>query len=163
MRTYNNNISARANESLTKREKTVKLQKRAILISLVMIVSLIILLGSSIHALANSSDNRPVNKYYTSITVENGDTLWNIADEYISGYDIDKNDYIAEVSALNNLSKDEIHAGQSIVVAYYTRDVKQLKMMDIPPILNNYTFSIFISIVIKYTKLKKSSASFIMC
>ena len=89
-----------------------------------MIVSLIILLGSSIHALANSSDNRPVNKYYTSITVENGDTLWNIADEYISGYDIDKNDYIAEVSALNNLSKDEIHAGQSIVVAYYTRDVK---------------------------------------
>lgn len=124
MRTYNNNISARANESLTKREKTVKLQKRAILISLVMIVSLIILLGSSIHALANSNDNRPVNKYYTSITVENGDTLWDIADEYISGYDIDKNDYIAEVSALNNLSKDEIHAGQSIVVAYYTRDVK---------------------------------------
>ena len=87
-------------------------------------ISLIILLGSSIHALANSSDNRPVNKYYTSITVENGDTLWDIADEYISGYDIDKNDYIAEVSALNNLSKDEIHAGQSIVVAYYTRDVK---------------------------------------
>lgn len=124
MRTYNNNISARANESLTKREKTVKLQKRAILISLVMIVSLIILLGSSIHALANSSDNRPVNKYYTSITVENGDTLWDIADEYISGYDIDKNDYIAEVSVLNNLSEDEIHAGQSIVVAYYTRDVK---------------------------------------
>lgn len=124
MRTYNNNISAKANESLTKREKTVKAQKRAIFISLVMIVSLIILLGSSIHALANSSDNRPVNKYYTSITVENGDTLWDIADEYISGYDIDKNDYIAEVSVLNNLSEDEIHAGQSIVVAYYTRDVK---------------------------------------
>ena len=124
MRAYNNNISAKANESLAKRERTVRLQKRVIFITLVTIVSLIILLGSSIHALASSNDNRPVNKYYTSITVEDGDTLWNIADEYISGYNVDKTDYIDEISELNNLSDGNIHAGQSIVVAYYTRDVK---------------------------------------
>lgn len=124
MRAYNNNISAKANESLAKRERTVRLQKRVIFISLVTIVSLIILLGSSIHALASSNDNRPVNKYYTSITVEDGDTLWDIADEYISGYNVDKADYIDEISQLNNLSDGNIHAGQSIVVAYYTRDVK---------------------------------------
>lgn len=124
MRTYNNNISAKANESLAKRERTVRLQKRVIFITLVTIVSLIILLGSSIHALASSNDNRPVNKYYTSITVEDGDTLWDIADEYISGYNVDKTDYIDEISELNNLSDGNIHAGQSIVVAYYTRDVK---------------------------------------
>lgn len=124
MRAYNNNISAQANESLAKRERTVRLQKRVIFITLVTIVSLIILLGSSIHALASSNDNRPINKYYTSITVEDGDTLWDIADEYISGYNVDKTDYIDEISELNNLSDGNIHAGQSIVVAYYTRDVK---------------------------------------
>lgn len=124
MRAYNNNISAKANESLAKRERTVKLQKRVIFITLVTIVSLIILLGSSIHALASSNDNHPVNKYYTSITVEDGDTLWDIADEYISGYNVDKADYVNEISELNNLSDGNIHAGQSIVVAYYSRDVK---------------------------------------
>lgn len=124
MRAYNNNISAKANESLTKRERAVKMQKRIIFITLVTIVSLIILLGSSIHALASLNDNRPVNKYYTSITVEDGDTLWDIADEYISGYNVDKADYVNEISELNNLSDGNIHAGQSIVVAYYSRDVK---------------------------------------
>ena len=78
----------------------------------------------SINTSAHTTDEETNFKYYTSITVAYGETLWDIADEYISGYDIDKNDYIAEVSALNNLSKDEIHAGQSIVVAYYTKDVK---------------------------------------
>lgn len=124
MRAYNSNISAKANESLTKRERTVRLQKRIIFLTLVTVVSIVILLGSSIHALANSNDNRPVNKYYTSITVENGDTLWDIADTYISGYDVDKADYVNEISQLNNLSDGCIHAGQSIVVAYYTRDEK---------------------------------------
>lgn len=124
MRAYNNNISAKANESLTKRERAVKMQKRIIFITLVTIASLIILLGSSIHALANSNDNRPVNKYYTSITVEDGDTLWDIADEYISGYNVDKAEYVNEISELNNLSDGNIHAGQSIVVAYYSRDIK---------------------------------------
>ena len=124
MRAYNNNISAKANESLTKRERAVKMQKRIIFITLVTIASLIILLGSSIHALARSNDNRPVNKYYTSITVEDGDTLWDIADEYISGYNVDKAEYVNEISELNNLSDGNIHAGQSIVVAYYSRDIK---------------------------------------
>ena len=61
---------------------------------------------------------------YTQIQYQKG----NIDEKYVIVKDrikeILENDYIAEVSALNNLSKDEIHAGQSIVVAYYTRDVK---------------------------------------
>ena len=56
--------------------------------------------------------------------MEDGDTLWDIADEYISGYNVDKADYVNEISELNNLSDGNIHAGQSIVVAYYSRDVK---------------------------------------
>lgn len=62
-------------------------------------------------------------KYYTSITVNTGDTLWNIADEYID-YDFykNKNSYISEVKHINHLEEDMITAGQTLVVPYYSLD-----------------------------------------
>ena len=59
------------------------------------------------------------NKYYTSIQIESGDTLWAIASEYISDDYTDMNEYIREVCSINHISEDEIHAGQYIVVPYY--------------------------------------------
>lgn len=58
-------------------------------------------------------------KYYTSIRIEAGDTLWGIANEYMTDDYIDVNVYIEEVCAINHISRDEIHAGQYIVVPYY--------------------------------------------
>lgn len=62
-------------------------------------------------------------KYYTSITVNTGDTLWNIADEYID-YDFykNKNSYISEVKLINHLEEDTISAGQTLVVPYYSSE-----------------------------------------
>lgn len=62
-------------------------------------------------------------KYYTSITVNTGDTLWNIADEYID-YDFykNKNSYISEVKHINHLEEDTISAGQTLVVPYYSSE-----------------------------------------
>lgn len=58
-------------------------------------------------------------KYYTSIQVEAGDTLWTIASEHISAEYDDLNEYITEVCSINHISKDEIHAGQYLVIPYY--------------------------------------------
>lgn len=63
------------------------------------------------------------NKYYTSIQIESGDTLWAIADEYITDEYSDMNEYIREVCSINHISEDEIHAGQYIVVPYYAASV----------------------------------------
>ena len=58
-------------------------------------------------------------KYYKSIVIEDGDTLWSIAKEYCTDYSVDTQDYIDEVKELNNLSSNEIHQGQHLLIAYY--------------------------------------------
>ena len=125
MRKYNDKISAKANESLRKRETVVRRQRGILAVAIILVVAFGILLGSSINALASSDkDISSYNKYYVSIQVESGDTLWTIADEYIDGFNLSKNDYIAEVCQINQISEDEIHAGDYIVVPYYSQDVK---------------------------------------
>ena len=125
MRKYNNKISQRANVSLKKREVVVRRQKRMLALVVLIIISLGILLGTSVNTLASSkADVGSYNKYYTSVRVEAGDTLWTIAEEYIADFNIDKQDYIAEICSINEICEDEIHAGDYIVVAYYSKDMK---------------------------------------
>lgn len=83
----------------------------------------IILLGSSIHAFAGSKENQPLHKYYTSVRVESGDTLWNIAEQYKTE-DASTKAYVKELCKLNKICENEIHAGDYIVVAYYSTDLK---------------------------------------
>ena len=61
-------------------------------------------------------------KYYTSVTVENGETLWDIADEYVDyNYYKNKNSYITEVQRINHLDENCcLVAGQTIILPYYS-------------------------------------------
>lgn len=61
-------------------------------------------------------------KYYTSVVIEPGETLWNLADEYIDyNHYKDKNKYVAEVQRINHLDSDyTIYAGQMLIVPYYS-------------------------------------------
>lgn len=63
-------------------------------------------------------------KYYTSITVAYGETLWDIADEYIDYNKYkNKNEYIAEVQSINHLKDtDAIRFGQSLIIPYYSSE-----------------------------------------
>lgn len=63
-------------------------------------------------------------KYYTSITVQYGETLWDISDDYIDYNQYkDKSVYIAEVQSINHLDNDtQIRAGQSLIVPYYSSE-----------------------------------------
>lgn len=63
-------------------------------------------------------------KYYTSIQVKSGDTLWSIADRYLSSEYSDRSAYMDELVALNNLSDTTIHAGQYLTVSYYSESKK---------------------------------------
>ena len=55
-------------------------------------------------------------KYYTSIMIEPGDTLWSIAYEYITPEYNGIEEYIAELRRLNHLDGDKIHAGRYLAV-----------------------------------------------
>ena len=62
--------------------------------------------------------------YFTNITVDEGDTLWSIAqanidyDYYDSIYD-----YMEQLKDINNLTTDDINAGDNMIVIYYADSV----------------------------------------
>ncbi len=125
MRKYNHKISKRANESLKKREVVVRRQRSVLAVAIFIVISLGILLGTSMNAMASSkADIASYNKYYATVRVESGDTLWDMADEYIEGFNISKTEYIAEVCQLNGICEDDICAGEYVVMPYYSQEVK---------------------------------------
>ena len=91
-----------------------QLIQRILLISMIL---LSILLGTTI---VNASDTGQPVKYYTSIEVQSGDTLWSIASDHITEEYRDMNAYIDEVCSINKISQNEIHAGQYLTIPYYS-------------------------------------------
>lgn len=63
-------------------------------------------------------------KYYTSIRVDGGDTLWEIAEEYRTEEYEDINSYIDEVKKINHLSTSKITDGMYLCIPYYTQEYK---------------------------------------
>jgi LysM repeat protein len=81
-----------------------------------------VLIGSNLldSSKSEAENSKEIYKYYTSIQVESGDTLWSIADKYASSEYSDRDTYMKELLALNHLSDTTIHSGQYLTVAYYS-------------------------------------------
>ena len=123
-RTHNDKISLKANESLARRAQKVQMEKRLIVVIGIIVISLGILLGSSISAFASAREKARIHKYYTSIQLRQGDSLWELAGEYAST-DQSEQEFIDEVCEVNGISESNIlHSGQYLVVPYYS-DVEQ--------------------------------------
>lgn len=58
-------------------------------------------------------------KVITSIYIEDGDTLWDIASRYYTEDCRNIRSYIKEIKKCNNLTSDQIHAGKYLIVPYY--------------------------------------------
>ena len=111
-RVYNEKISPRANESLTRREHTVQTQKRVIV--LVCIITF-----------AGSRAEQPIHKYYTSVQLQKGDSLWSLADQYAASDRTSRAQFIDEVCELNGISEDNtLHSGEYLVVSYYSPEIR---------------------------------------
>ena len=64
------------------------------------------------------TDTVQLNKYYKTITIQPGDTLWSIAGEYKLSSCSTK-DYVEELMVMNDLSSDNITAGMKLIITYY--------------------------------------------
>ncbi|MBQ1682531.1 MAG: LysM peptidoglycan-binding domain-containing protein [Agathobacter sp.] len=122
MRAYNTRISAKANESLSRREAIVSTQKRMIFVVVILCISLLILGSSTYVAFAKSDNQHEPVKQYISIQIQSGETLWSIASEYVKDTNVSKEEYIAEVTSVNNLKDSQIHSGQYIIIPKYVFD-----------------------------------------
>lgn len=62
---------------------------------------------------------RPLNRYYTSIQLRKGDSLWNIAERYREGSGYTPKEYIEELKRMNGLEDEQIHYGEYLTVVYF--------------------------------------------
>lgn len=96
------------------KRKTIKKKKTAagrFLVSLFIIAVIVctfVIIGNNA---VRTNASETAEKYYKSITIESGDTLYSIAEEY--GCTVD------ELKSMNNISSDTIYAGQMLIVSYY--------------------------------------------
>lgn len=89
-------------------------------------IAVVLALGFALsyHALlshANTEIDNLSYKYFTSIQVEPGDTLWSLADRYADQeHYASRDQYIAEVMAMNHMSGEELSAGSYLILPYYS-------------------------------------------
>ncbi len=93
---------------------------RIILIFAIILLSVLMLVIAPYRTNASSNITSSCrNKYYTSIYVNCGDTLWSIADKYITDEYSDNFQYINEIMSINNMHDSGIKSGTKICIPYY--------------------------------------------
>ena len=103
------------------REKRHTVYKNKLMLCIaafIIVAGLSIVLGSNLVS-AHDKNEQSEQKFYKSIEIKEGDTLWGIAKEYRGDAYNSIYDYINEVKSINGLTSDQIHAGQYLTVAYY--------------------------------------------
>lgn len=90
----------------------------------VFLITIILCTGSILlhTSCTEAADNGTSQLYYKSVQIEQGDSLWSIAEEYMNPEFASIPDYIREIKRVNHISSDQIHAGAYLVVPYYASE-----------------------------------------
>ena len=94
------------------------LMKRRTLLFVFCFLLIAVIISGSIMAQASKKESSR-NKYFTSVYVNPGDSLWSIAEQFITEEYESISDYIQEIKRMNNLKSNDIHAGNYLMVCYY--------------------------------------------
>ena len=106
---------------MKKRRNTKKRRQVQIIASMVGVVVLtVFILSMSAGKINAESDlSNHTYKYFTTVYVEAGDSLWSIASEYATPEYSDLDMYIEEVKQLNDLKGIKLQHGSYLCVPYY--------------------------------------------
>ncbi|MBE5952880.1 MAG: LysM peptidoglycan-binding domain-containing protein [Lachnospiraceae bacterium] len=89
------------------------------MVSLCVLLTLGVCFFSSFNDTGKVSASTSNQKYFICIDIKEGDSLWSIADLYISEEYSSVEEYVKEVKELNGLTSDKIFCGATLVVPYY--------------------------------------------
>ncbi|HIT90594.1 MAG TPA: LysM peptidoglycan-binding domain-containing protein [Candidatus Merdenecus merdavium] len=104
-------------------KKSMSMGTCFIIFSIIMIVGFV---GNGFLSSAKpESGDQTSYKYYTSIQIADGDTLWDIAQNYITDEYPSVDSYIKEVRQINSMLDSTIQAGDYITVPYYSLEYKE--------------------------------------
>ena len=123
-------MNARSEERIRRnkirRQRIFRRQFAILIFFLTIIIVFCIFLGTTLMTGAQSDEYAPEFKYYTTITVHEGDTITKLAEKYYSDNHYDNmNNYIYEICTLNRIGdKDNVKAGESLIMPYYSTEFK---------------------------------------
>ena len=116
----------RSERALKRKQKRNRIRRTKQIIERVLLtICLIALLaiGSSAiltKATTNEEAKNVYYKYYTQIEIQEGDSLWSIAGEYMANGPYEsRREYMNEVAELNQLRSTKIMKGQNLIVPYF--------------------------------------------
>lgn len=98
--------------------KSAKNHTKKFFISLITLLLIITLFLTNNIGVKEAEATSIKEKYYISIEVQDGDTLWDLATVYGNSYE-DRSVFINEVISANNLRSENITAGGYLVIPVY--------------------------------------------
>ena len=118
-------VQERKERARMKKRRQILKRRIFILFATLFIITIgSVVCGSIFSAAKDPATDIPQYKYYKSITIEQGDSLWSIAEEYCTNAYEDNHEYVNELIQLNGLTSETIHEGQHLVVAYYDAEIR---------------------------------------
>lgn len=114
-----------AHRKIKKHQRQMQVRRNIAMLSLFVTLTLMAsVLFVSISSQAGNVNDDMSCKYFKSIQIEKGDTLWSIANENmdIEHYS-NASEYVKEVKSINSLASDRIVAGNYIIVPYYSENI----------------------------------------
>ncbi|MBE5875287.1 MAG: LysM peptidoglycan-binding domain-containing protein [Lachnospiraceae bacterium] len=104
------------------RERQVRRNILLLVLSIILVLLLSFLWGG-FFSQASDLEHKISYKYYKSVEIMPGDTLWAIAEEYSDTENYASTiEYIEEVKRMNSLKSNTIHAGNYLIVPYYSTE-----------------------------------------
>ena len=110
---------------INNRNRRNKQLKQRLLVSALVFVLFIVLAFVLLSTKSMASNDEPLFKYYKSVQIKGGDTLYDLSLEYVNPSMNDTESFIEEVKYINNLEDDyHLYEGNYIIVPYYKKKEK---------------------------------------
>lgn len=118
----NNNSELRIRNNRIRRTRQLRRNMIMFFLTIVLVICLSVIFFS-FKTKAQSHEEEVLYKYYKSIMVSEGDSLWKYAQMYGDNQYYDSyEDYMQEVMNMNSLEDDTIITGQYLILPYYSRE-----------------------------------------
>ena len=72
-----------------------------------------------LNARAEEAQLPKLKRYYTSVQLHQGDSLWDLAEQYRVGSGYSRTEYVEELKRMNGLKSEQIHSGEYLTVVYF--------------------------------------------
>ncbi|WP_026665897.1 LysM peptidoglycan-binding domain-containing protein [Butyrivibrio sp. FC2001] len=113
--------------ALAKRRRERAARRRLVILGVMtsVIIFMAIILSFSFSSDASNKNNEQY-KYYTSVSVNVGDSVWTIAEEYMDDLHYrSTKEFVNDIARINKISPDTmLKAGTNLIVPYYSDTLK---------------------------------------